>query len=386
MKQLVKLMLQLIGSEACGATLPKDLSKSAVKEELERLYLLSKAHDMAHIVGTALEKNELLEEDQIGESFRQQGFTAAYRYQQLQYSYETICNSLEKAKISYLPLKGAVIRDFYPEPWMRTSCDIDILVHEEDLDRAIEVLREQADFTSEPKRLYHDVSLYSATGIHLELHFCILENIDKLDRALAKVWDFSQPAASGRMMYRMTNEYFIFHILAHMAAHFINGGCGVKPFVDLYLLQKALPFDDNAVRALCRECEIEQFYDHALQLTQVWFADGAHTEITQKMEQYLIYGGVYGTQKNRIAAKKDRMGGNSRYILHRIFMPYRDLRVQYPVLNRHKWLLPICQVRRWFRMLFRGRLGQSVKELKLTQNMDDRHSLEVSRLMTQIGL
>ena len=65
-----------------------------------------------------------------------------------------------------------------------------------------------------------------------------MENIEKLDRALERVWDYASPIADGRMEHRLTNEYLVFHVLAHMAAHFINGGCGVKPFVDLYLLKK----------------------------------------------------------------------------------------------------------------------------------------------------
>ena len=31
------------------------------------------------------------------------------------------CAVLEEAKIPYIPLKGTVLRDYYPEAWMRTS-------------------------------------------------------------------------------------------------------------------------------------------------------------------------------------------------------------------------------------------------------------------------
>ncbi|MBO4954226.1 MAG: nucleotidyltransferase family protein, partial [Clostridia bacterium] len=36
--------------------------------------------------------------------------------------------------IDFMPLKGAVIRQYYPEPWMRTSCDIDIHVKKDRLE------------------------------------------------------------------------------------------------------------------------------------------------------------------------------------------------------------------------------------------------------------
>ena len=49
---------------------------------------------------------------------------------------EEIRTVFEQQKIFFLPLKGAVIRDFNPEAWMRTRSDIDILIREEDYEKA----------------------------------------------------------------------------------------------------------------------------------------------------------------------------------------------------------------------------------------------------------
>jgi hypothetical protein len=51
----------------------------------------------------------------------------------MKHEFERICLVLEKAKIPHIPLKGSVLRKLYKEPWLRTSCDIDILVQEETL-------------------------------------------------------------------------------------------------------------------------------------------------------------------------------------------------------------------------------------------------------------
>lgn len=58
----------------------------------------------------------------------------------INHEYNRICDALESVEISFLPLKGSVLRQYYPEPWMRTSCDIDILVHENDLEKTTEYL------------------------------------------------------------------------------------------------------------------------------------------------------------------------------------------------------------------------------------------------------
>lgn len=58
-------------------------------------------------------------------------------------AFRDICSIFDKIKIAYIPLKGAVIRPYYPYDSMRTSCDIDILIHEEDLELAIKNLIEK---------------------------------------------------------------------------------------------------------------------------------------------------------------------------------------------------------------------------------------------------
>ena len=64
--------------------------------------------------------------------------TAQYRFVKQEAELEHIRAVLEREGIAYVPLKGAVMRALYAEPWMRTSCDIDVLVHETDLERAVE--------------------------------------------------------------------------------------------------------------------------------------------------------------------------------------------------------------------------------------------------------
>ena len=131
---------------------------------LSELYRLSKAHDVAHLVGDALNKSGVFENlpadldeneraaiSKVKEKFDEQIFTAVYRYENINYELERLKETLEEAKIPFIPLKGSVIRKYYPEPWMRTSCDIDILVREEDLNLAVRTLCDSLKYTSGEK-------------------------------------------------------------------------------------------------------------------------------------------------------------------------------------------------------------------------------------------
>ena len=136
MEKTVRMMMDLIASEACGKEIdPKEYALS--DEELKDLYRLSKFHDLAHLVGNALIKKDLIRNAEIRQRFEKQVMTAVYRYERTNYELQRLCDTLNEAKIPFIPLKGSVIRNCYPEPWMRTSCDIDILVHEKDLENAV---------------------------------------------------------------------------------------------------------------------------------------------------------------------------------------------------------------------------------------------------------
>ena len=85
------------------------------------LYKLSKAHDLAHLVGDALIKNDLIGNDEIKEKYQKQVMIAIYRYEKINYELNRLRSALNEARIPFIPLKGSVLRQYYPEPWMRTS-------------------------------------------------------------------------------------------------------------------------------------------------------------------------------------------------------------------------------------------------------------------------
>ena len=70
---------------------------------------------------------------------------------------------------------------------MRTSCDIDILVREQDIDTAAQAIGEKLGYRYESKN-YHDISLKSESGVHLELHFSLKENEENIDGLLSDCW------------------------------------------------------------------------------------------------------------------------------------------------------------------------------------------------------
>ena len=380
-----KLLFALLRSEICDSQEP--IAAQAISEEtLEKLYKLSGAHDLAHIVCASLHKHGLLGQDPISQKFRGAQMTAILRHERLKYALQEVSAVFEKEKIAYMPLKGSVLRDYYPAAWMRTSCDIDVLIHREDLDRAVDALVQQRGYKASDRVEYHDISLFSPSGVHLELHFTIQENMENIDRLLSKVWDYAWPQTPEGACYLQSKEYFLFHHLAHMSYHFIRGGCGIKPFMDLYIMNRAMDYDREKVKKFCKECGIDTFYSHVSELTDVWFSGKAHTLLTARIEHYILTGGVYGTLENQVLVAQSKQGSKAKYFLQRIFMPYESLKNYYPILNKHPYLTPILQVCRWFRILFRGDAKRSITELSYNNNVSRSQAEEMRGFLEEIGL
>lgn len=387
MKEKAKsIFFALLRSVLYGDRLTDNEKAEFTAEVLPEIYKIARKHDLAHILLRALNENGIVLSDSEWQArLEHLQFQAVYRYEQSVYELSEISEILSKGNIPFIPLKGAIIRNYYPEAWMRTSCDIDVLVHEEDLDRAVSLLTE-GGWIAKEKRDYHDISLTSQSGAHLELHFNIRENMNNLDTVLDKVWEYSAPTESGSCEYRQSNEFLMFHLLAHMSYHFVAGGCGIRSFMDICLLREKISFSDSALYGLCESANITAFYDNVIALCGVWFGKESHTDITKQIEHYVISGGVYGSSENRIAVDQARAGGKRKNLVRRIFMPYDTLKIKYPKLDGHKWRTPFYQILRWWHMLTKGRLKKSINELNINNSKTDAEIRETEIFLNSIGL
>ncbi len=358
--------------------------KTLDSEEGKMLYALSKKQDLAHIIAVALEKAKFSMPEEIAKAFHKQKITAIYRTGIMEEEFEKLTALFENEQIKYVPLKGAEIRKLYPESWMRTSCDIDILVPEEDVDRAVKAMTEKLSYKSDGKAEYHDVSLFSESGVHVELHFSIKEKIEKIDRLLSEVWSHSKEGEGFKSI--LEEEYFLFHHIAHMSYHFAGGGCGVRPFIDLYFIMSKMKIDENVLRGYLDTCEIGRFFDMAMHLMKVWMFREEHSMLTSKMEEFILTGGIYGSETLHIAAKQNETGGKKGYVLNRIFMPKDSLSILYPSLNKYPLLYPVFTVARWTKVLRKDVKERIKREVCLNENISEDSKEEVGKLLSELGI
>ena len=105
-----------------------------------KIYELAKAHSVTEILSFAVEQLDGKPSDEFCEKMRKEQMAGIMKevYQDNTLSqFSELCT---EAKIPHMPLKGSVIKHLYPHPYLRSMCDMDILVKENDLSRAGKLL------------------------------------------------------------------------------------------------------------------------------------------------------------------------------------------------------------------------------------------------------
>ncbi len=384
-KTTIQLLFALLYSAISGTKL-KDKEISQYSEEyFPKLLKISDKHDVSHLVILGLKQNGLISKDAI--EIEEHLLKAVCRYELLNYEYLQLCDGLDKAEIPFIPLKGAVLRSYYPAPWMRTSCDIDILVHNSDLEKAVLYLINNLNYT-ERERTSHDVSLFSPTGNIVELHYDLVEEgrANNAINILSSVWDNVYLKENSGFCYQMTDEFFYFYHIAHMAKHFENGGCGIRSVIDLWILDRISDLDRDKRDELLDLGGLLRFANVARKLSRVWIEGEEADELSLQMQDFILQGGVYGTSKNRVVIQQTKKGGQIGYIVSRIFAPYTKLKGYYPILEKHPWLAPFMQVRRWSMLVNPDIAKKAKSEIKVNHNIDKSKADEMNRFLINVGL
>lgn len=365
MNSTYEILFSIVRSRICGAPIDK---AELTPENLKAAYILAKAHDIHHIVADVALSAGVEMPVELSSAFSKARMLAVYRYTQINAEFTSLCRTFEEAKIPFLPLKGSVIRPFYPSPELRSSCDIDIFVEKEDLERSLLILSDTLGYKLDKKSEY-DISTYSPSGIHVELHFALDEDDERVRAAYEGIMERTV-AKDGCEYHRlMTNEDFYAYHIIHAAKHFVHGGCGIRPFIDLYIIKTKMGFYPAGANKIMKSAGVDTFAASAEHLCDVWLSGAEHTSVTAEMADYIIGAGVYGTLENHVAISGERKGGRFKYMLGRIFAPYRTLKLYYPRLEKYPVLLPYYQVKRWFRLIFTKANKRAFAEIKYNSSV-----------------
>lgn len=358
------------------------LAQQISSQNLPLVYRLAKKHHLSHIVFDFVYKNKIVAEPTLQEQMQREQFTSVYKSERINYAINQICELFEENKIIHILLKGAVIKKYYPYESMRLSGDIDILVQPSDIDNAVKVL--QTAGYSFIKKEYHDVWMQSPDKINLELHFNVLENNPKLDEVLKDVWQYIKQA-NGKQ-YEFTQEFFVFYMYAHIAYHFIRGGCGIRSLMDIWIMEHKMQLTPICAKELLNKGEIYTFASEMNKIANKCFTDKNQDDFSDLVLKYICRGGVYGSLNNNVSVAKSQETNSFVYALKRFFPPYNSMKTMYPILKNLPFLLPFCWVIRLVNVIRRGQYGRAKLELLRANKVNKNTIDEIKKIRSRLKL
>ena len=137
---------------------------------------------------------------------------------------------------------------------------------------------------------------------------------------------------------------------------------------------------------LLEKSKLTKFYDVLNNIKDAWLNDKELDKANEKVANFIISGGAYGSRENSILIENVKTGSRIKYFFSRMFLPYRKLQLVYPVLQKHKWLYPFYQVVRWFSFLFGSRKQTGRAEIAVLAGANKQELDKAKDLLEQVGL
>lgn len=282
---------------------------------------------------------------------------------------QKITDFMSKNGIRYMPLKGIILKEYYPKIGMREMSDNDIFYDSyfrEQLKDFMLSIGYECTSQADDHDIYEKQPMYN-----FEMHHAVFlqEASEELCNYYIDIEERMLKDDENSCSYHLNDEDFYIYLIAHEYKHYIHSGTGIRSFLDCIVFLKkcgdtldwkyieketekaGLSFFEKNQRALCKKLSVFS-YEYDLFQDEIDFLE------------YLTLCGAHGTFSISVFNKakgtafsdgKINFSKRLRYIAKRLFPPMGYYKRFYPFFYRHKYLIPLCFLYRLYLALFKRR-------------------------------
>ena len=350
--------------------------------DLSALFELAKCHSMSALVAYSL-KSIGIEDDEWTEVY----LKAIRKSLMMDAECGELMRFMEQNEIWYMPLKGTVLKDFYPSLGLRERADVDIL------------------FDGEHRRLIRDYFHerdYKVCGFNKGIYDVYTKkpvyNFDMHTVLFAKefysTWNDYYTDVKSRInkdgnhqfAYHFSDEDFYLYMMTHTCKHNQLNETGLCSLADcyVYIQEKNEVLDWRYIEEELQKLGIAEWEKCFRALAIHVFEEPWKKKTISLGEQmhldHLICAGAYG---NWVIVICDRLmtlqadnepitkSTRRKYIIKRIFPAKELIMDNYPITFRYKWLIPIAWLLRLIKAFLFERKG-IVRELLFVRKIESK--------------
>lgn len=363
MSTITRTSEQLLYLMACALQGVSAQEEILTDADLKQLLIMARKHSVASMVCMALEKTAVFAnaDEAAKKQWLEAKNKAIRKNMLLDAERKAILHELEIQGIWYMPLKGSILKDWYPKPGMREMADNDILFDASKRKEVKAIFQGRGYTVKGYNKSNHDE--YEKPPIYnFEMHVELYHKIyDTLNEKYADVKQRLIPDAEVPYRFHFTPEDFYVFVIAHAYKHYSSSGTGIRTLADIYIMNQKLggtlnwEYVDSELRGL----GIFSYEHESRELAQKLFGiaelptEANLSEAEQQMLAYYLGASTYGTIENRTLNQMQKLqpdGGaitahtKRKYLLSRIF-PGREWCEAYaPTVYKYPVLLPFFWV------------------------------------------
>ncbi len=284
-----------------------------------------------------------------------------------------ITESFDEKGIDYMPLKGSVLKRYYPAPELRPMGDIDILIK---LDQYSDISDCMVELGYYEERISdHELNWFKNETL-VELHKRLIPSYNTdFYNYFEDGWKLAVLKQGKSNVYELSSENMLIYLFTHFSKHYRDAGIGILHLVDLFVYMRRFDKIDTVfVESELNKLGLLKFYKNILKTIEVCFNGSLTNDIVNRIIERIFDSGSYGSQSAQILSTTVKKTKNVKHkkmvrftlFFKRVFMPYGEMCRKYKVLKRFPFLLPFFWIYRIFTVLFfkRSNITNEIHNLK----------------------
>ena len=356
-----KLYLDVLYLLSCAANSKKAEKSKIDGMDLDALYALCKEHSITALVGSVLTEH-LKEKSEQYAKWSQEQMKALYRDMNFTAERANILAFLEENGIWYMPLKGIVLKEYYPHPELREFADNDILFDDTAAEKVEEYMlahsykRKQSDSG-------HVMEYEKEPCFNFEMHRALYHTNNPVFYAYYKDVKKKLIKDEGNKCgYHFLDEDFYVFMISHAFKHYRDNGVGIRSLLDIYVYNKALgdTLNYHYIEEQLAGIDSLGFEKQMRTLACKAFGESKPTfsETEEKVLLYYFSSGTYGSREQATINHMKHLTGETdfsatgrrKYWLKRLF-DLEQYKQDFPRAYKTKILIPFLILYRAFRGL-----------------------------------
>lgn len=298
---------------------------------------------------------------------------------------EKILNTLEKNNIKTLVIKGILIKDIYPQNYMRQMCDLDILVNSNDFKKASELLKDMGYHKDHDQEKH--LTFMKSPFFIVELHRKLVLKKDEIGyEYFNHIWPLCVTYKNYKNIYQLdiTNAYVF--CMVHLLTHFKFTGIKVKDILDIYLYNETYQdvLNDDTLNEIFKELDIRDFANNIKQIAYKWFGTNEISNFDET-EKFILKGSSFYNQVNYSIGQNN---GKCKFLIQLLFPKKQIMQEKFPILKKFPLLLPVMWINRIVKDIiskntsFKNRLDT----IKLIKEADEKDVQNIKDVYDRLGI